>query len=365
MASFAKYIGGSPTNTAVGASRLGLRSGLLTRVGRRPFRPLHPRAAGARGRFHPGRDRGRRTADRAGVPGHPRPGHLPADLLSRELRGHGPASGRRRSGVPRIGRRGADQRHPSVAAQCVRCQPSRLRNRARSGRQGRVRHRLPPGAVGADRQGRGREPLRRPRRGHRAPAGSAAAVRPDRRHGRGSAHPRRQHRHDRRPARDPRENRRAAGVQARRPGLFGVSGGHSRPPRRGGGRAWIQGRGVQRARRGRRVHGRLPARLAARRDAGDLLRATPTPAGPSSSRATAARRRCRPGRSCSSSWASDEHPFRLRDDAALEQTHWAGTRVGRWDELTVLAMDHRSQFEAICEKAGADPARIERSRRWR
>lgn len=33
MASFAKYIGGSPTNTAVGASRLGLRAGLLTRVG--------------------------------------------------------------------------------------------------------------------------------------------------------------------------------------------------------------------------------------------------------------------------------------------------------------------------------------------
>ncbi len=33
MMSFAKYIGGSPTNTAVGASRLGLRSGLLTRVG--------------------------------------------------------------------------------------------------------------------------------------------------------------------------------------------------------------------------------------------------------------------------------------------------------------------------------------------
>ncbi|RYE72159.1 MAG: 5-dehydro-2-deoxygluconokinase, partial [Oxalobacteraceae bacterium] len=33
MASFAKYIGGSPTNTAVGASRLGLRTGLVTRVG--------------------------------------------------------------------------------------------------------------------------------------------------------------------------------------------------------------------------------------------------------------------------------------------------------------------------------------------
>ena len=33
MASFAKYVGGSPTNTAVGASRLGLHAGLLTRVG--------------------------------------------------------------------------------------------------------------------------------------------------------------------------------------------------------------------------------------------------------------------------------------------------------------------------------------------
>src|SRR5688572_21916897 len=33
MSSFAKYIGGSPTNTAVGAARLGLRSALVTRVG--------------------------------------------------------------------------------------------------------------------------------------------------------------------------------------------------------------------------------------------------------------------------------------------------------------------------------------------
>lgn len=33
MASFAKYVGGSPTNTAVGAARLGLRVGLITRVG--------------------------------------------------------------------------------------------------------------------------------------------------------------------------------------------------------------------------------------------------------------------------------------------------------------------------------------------
>ena len=53
-----------------------------------------------------------------------------------------------------------------------------------------------------------------------------------------------------------------------------------------------------------------------------------------------------------------QRPFRLRDDAELEHVHWADTRVGQWDELTVLAMDHRSQFEAICEQVGADPARI-------
>ena len=33
MGSFAKYVGGSPTNTAVGAARLGLRAALITRVG--------------------------------------------------------------------------------------------------------------------------------------------------------------------------------------------------------------------------------------------------------------------------------------------------------------------------------------------
>ena len=33
MASFRKYVGGSPTNMAIGAARLGLRAGLITRVG--------------------------------------------------------------------------------------------------------------------------------------------------------------------------------------------------------------------------------------------------------------------------------------------------------------------------------------------
>ena len=34
MASFRKYVGGSPTNMAVGTARLGLKSALITRVWR-------------------------------------------------------------------------------------------------------------------------------------------------------------------------------------------------------------------------------------------------------------------------------------------------------------------------------------------
>ncbi|MDP3748635.1 MAG: 5-dehydro-2-deoxygluconokinase [Phenylobacterium sp.] len=53
-----------------------------------------------------------------------------------------------------------------------------------------------------------------------------------------------------------------------------------------------------------------------------------------------------------------QRPYRLREDAELEHIHWATTRRGRYDELTVLAMDHRSQFEEMCERLGADPERI-------
>src|SRR6185312_14929012 len=51
-------------------------------------------------------------------------------------------------------------------------------------------------------------------------------------------------------------------------------------------------------------------------------------------------------------------PFRLRDDVELEHVHWASTRTRVHEDLTVLAMDHRSQFEDMCRESGADPARI-------
>jgi 5-dehydro-2-deoxygluconokinase len=51
-------------------------------------------------------------------------------------------------------------------------------------------------------------------------------------------------------------------------------------------------------------------------------------------------------------------PFRLREDASLEHLHWATTRSHVYDELTVLAIDHRSQFEELADELSADRARI-------
>ena len=50
MSSFAKYLGGSPANTAVGASRLGLKCRDAHARGRRAQRPLRARDARRRGR---------------------------------------------------------------------------------------------------------------------------------------------------------------------------------------------------------------------------------------------------------------------------------------------------------------------------
>jgi 5-dehydro-2-deoxygluconokinase len=52
-------------------------------------------------------------------------------------------------------------------------------------------------------------------------------------------------------------------------------------------------------------------------------------------------------------------PRRLREDAELEHLHWATTRKGDYPELCVLAIDHRTQLEALAAALGADPARLE------
>ena len=49
---------------------------------------------------------------------------------------------------------------------------------------------------------------------------------------------------------------------------------------------------------------------------------------------------------------------RLRDDDALEQLHRASTRTRRWPSLAVLAFDHRSQLEELAAVHGAAASRI-------
>lgn len=49
---------------------------------------------------------------------------------------------------------------------------------------------------------------------------------------------------------------------------------------------------------------------------------------------------------------------RLREDAVLEQLHRATTRTRRWESLAVLAFDHRAQLEEVAARHGAGPERI-------
>lgn len=49
---------------------------------------------------------------------------------------------------------------------------------------------------------------------------------------------------------------------------------------------------------------------------------------------------------------------RLREDAELEHVHWASTRRGTWDNICAFAIDHRSQLEDMAAQSGAAPERI-------
>jgi 5-dehydro-2-deoxygluconokinase len=49
----------------------------------------------------------------------------------------------------------------------------------------------------------------------------------------------------------------------------------------------------------------------------------------------------------------------LRHDADLNHIHWSTTRRGHWPTLMALAIDHRAQLEELADKAGTQRARIE------
>lgn len=54
---------------------------------------------------------------------------------------------------------------------------------------------------------------------------------------------------------------------------------------------------------------------------------------------------------------------RLREDEALEHLHRASTRTRHWDQLGILAFDHRVQFDELTEQYGAEPGRTEAFKR--
>jgi len=67
------------------------------------------------------------------------------------------------------------------------------------------------------------------------------------------------------------------------------------------------------------------------------------------------------------SWAELQHFLahgattpRLREDAALEHLHRMTTRTQQWESLAVIAFDHRVQFEELARTHGADAQRISR-----
>lgn len=65
------------------------------------------------------------------------------------------------------------------------------------------------------------------------------------------------------------------------------------------------------------------------------------------------------------SWEELQYFFRtgirnkaLRKDDALEQVHWATNRKGDWSTMRVFAFDHRMQLEAIAKDVGVDDKEI-------
>ena len=58
--------------------------------------------------------------------------------------------------------------------------------------------------------------------------------------------------------------------------------------------------------------------------------------------------------------ATGARKLRLREDSELEHLHWATTRSRNRPDLTVLAIDHRSQFEDLAAEFGVDRGRISR-----
>ncbi len=110
-------------------------------------------------------------------------------------------------------------------------------------------------------------------------------------------------------------------------------------------------RSAERARRGRRVLGRASCRAGCAARTTTPARATPTPAARWSSRATAARRRCRRASSSTISSPTPRRMPRPDRDATLTRLHRVTAPRTPRDEVFVFAFDHRNQFFELAQRS--------------
>ena len=170
VTSFAKYLGGSSANTAFGCARLGLKAGLISRIGN-----------DANGRFlvetiaregcdtsHVSVDPQRLTA--AVVLGIKDKDTFPLIFLRENCADMAIGEDEIEESLHRLCARAAHHRHALLDRVHQPHQQPGARPRAPQRRAHRARHRLPAGAVGPHQPRRRRDALHRLRRRHRAPA---------------------------------------------------------------------------------------------------------------------------------------------------------------------------------------------------
>ena len=347
MGSFDKYIGGSPTNTACGASRLGLRAAVITKVGDEHM-----------GRFV--REQlVREGVDVRGVKTDPK--RLTALVI---------LGIRDQEQFPLIFYRdncadmalseddidpdfivearavvasGTHLSHPNTEAATLKALNLARQNGARTALDIDYR----PNLWGLAGFGEGENRFIESARGHREAAIDAATVRPDRRHRGGIPHCRRHDRYGRRPQGCAGGDGRRPGVQTRRC--------------RGDGLCWRHSPTISTTARADPVS---PIEVFNVLGAGDgfmggLLKGwlddEPWPVALKYANACGAiavsRHGCTPAYP---SWEELQFFFArgivrpdLRHDAELEQVHWSTNRSGDWPDLRVFAFDHRMQLEEM------------------
>ena len=149
MASFAKYVGGCPTNISIGTARLGLKPGLITGVGDEHMGRFIKEQAAAEGVdiSNVKTDPARLTS--LVILGIRDQETFPLIFYRENCADAGAHRGRHRRGLHRLGQGGPGVGHAFLQAEprCHEQEGDAPGEKAR--RQGRLRHRLPAGAVGA------------------------------------------------------------------------------------------------------------------------------------------------------------------------------------------------------------------------